>query len=123
MVIYSKLLDKPISLFEKNDKAINIYSVAPVAFLLGGGLIEDFSNAKDAADSVLETIKTFATYIANPTLILVDLWNYIYILSHPVMLCLYTFSILMYMLGFKGFKKYIPFSLVIFTLIQSIGRV
>lgn len=69
------------------------------------------------------TLSQLGSYIIDPGKIGIDVWNGIYNNCYFVCLGIATIAFAMYICGFKGCKKYIIFSFVIYSLIRMIGKV
>lgn len=89
----------------------------------------DFSNLnpanwtmlKDISES-LKSIATLVDYLLHPTKILVSFWNFTWEISFLICLCIALISLIFYICGKKKAAKYIPYSIIVYTIIQAIGR-
>lgn len=71
----------------------------------------------------LKSIAEFIDLILHPVKIFILIWNWTVEWSYIVCLLLAMFSILSYILGHKKYAKLAPTSIVIYTILQAIGKV
>ena len=71
----------------------------------------------------LEIISTLAEYLVHPSYIFIDIWNSMVNISYMLCLFIALLSLLSYISGYKKFAKLVPFSVILYTLMQTIGRV
>lgn len=76
---------------------------------------------KDISES-LKAIASLVDYLLHPTKILVSFWNFTWEISFLICLCVALISLIFYICGKKKAAKYIPCSLIVYTIIQAIGR-
>lgn len=71
----------------------------------------------------LKTIAKVCEYLLHPTRILIAFWNFTWEISFVVCLFISMASLILYLTGHKKFAKWIPTSLITYTLIQIVGRI
>lgn len=84
------------------------------------------SGLKDSINSVLEpleTIQSFLDYILHPSKIFMLLWHWTLEYSYIICLLICVAAVLLYILGYKKTGKWIPFSIVVYTIIRALGSV
>lgn len=81
--------------------------------------MEILTNIKDSLKSIVD----FIDLITHPLKIAILFWNWTVEWSYILCLSLASFAVLSYILGHKKYAKLAPTSIVIYTILQAIGKV
>jgi len=84
-------------------------------------IIDGLKTAGTTGWDSIKTIADFLNYLMHPSLILKGLWYYTQLYSFWICLFIALISLILYILGFKKFAKYVPASVAIYTLIKMIA--
>lgn len=90
-----------------------------------GSWLDSFSGMETLLEikESLKSIANFVDLVIHPAKIFILVWNWTVEWSYLICLLLAIFSILSYILGHKKFAKLAPASMVIYTILQAIGKV
>ena len=71
----------------------------------------------------LKTIATFLNYLMHPGLVIHALWNYTLAYSFWICLIVAILATILYAIGFRKCLKFVPLSMIVYSLIKTIGSV
>lgn len=83
---------------------------------LGTGTLESIRTS-------LETISNFIDLITHPIKLAILFWNWTVEWSYILFFLIAAFAVLTYILGFKKYAKLAPASIIIYMILQAIGKV
>ena len=86
-------------------------------------IIEGVQSVGGEGWEAIKTIGKFLYYLMHPGLIFAGLWKYTVIYSFWVCMFVAMISVILYALGYKKFAKYVPTSVVVYTLIKALSSV
>lgn len=86
-------------------------------------MLDKLTTLLENVTTPLEKIANFIDYLFHPSKILIAFWNWTVELSYIVCLFACITSMLLYLGGNKKFAKYVPGSVIVYTLIRAINSV
>jgi len=86
-------------------------------------MFENIIISAGKANNSLDSISQFCNYVMHPTNILLTFWNWTVECSFYICLLVAMFSLICKVLRIKKLGKLTSFSIFIYILIQSIGKV